>query len=105
MAPRSSLYGLGVHQLEPFGVRLHEAVLDAVVDHLHEVAGAVIANAEVAILRCEREKDRLQVPADLAVAADHQAIAFLEAPDTAARSGVDVANPLVASDCARRTSS
>jgi hypothetical protein len=28
------------HQIEAFGERLHQAVLDAVVDHLHEVAGA-----------------------------------------------------------------
>ena len=29
-----------VHELEALGVRLHQPVLDAVVDHLHEVAGA-----------------------------------------------------------------
>ena len=33
-----------------FGIRRHHAVLDAVVDHLHEMAGAVRAAMEVALL-------------------------------------------------------
>ncbi len=36
---------------KPFGVGLHEAVLDAVVDHLHEVPGARGAAVEIALLR------------------------------------------------------
>ncbi len=70
----------GVHQLEAFGVRLHQAVLDAVVNHLHVVAGAVIADAQVAVLRRERQEDRLEPLADVRLAADHQAVAFVRAP-------------------------
>ena len=41
------------HNVEAFGVRLHQAVLDAVVDHLHEVTGAGGAAVEIALLgRC-----------------------------------------------------
>ena len=42
----------GVAQdVEAFGVRLHQAVLDPVVDHLHEVAGARRTAMQVATLR------------------------------------------------------
>ena len=51
-----------VHQLEAFGVGLHQPVLDAVVDHLHVVAGAVIADAQVAVGRRQRQEDRLELP-------------------------------------------
>ena len=54
-----------MHQLEAFGVGLHQAVLDAVVDHLHVVAGAVVADAQVAVGRRQRQEDRLEPPADL----------------------------------------
>ena len=40
-----------VHDLEALGVGLHQAVLDAVVDHLHVVAGARPADVEVAVRR------------------------------------------------------
>ena len=39
-----------LEDVEALGVRLHEAVLDAVVDHLHEVAGAGRAAVEPALL-------------------------------------------------------
>src|SRR2546426_5116546 len=79
-----------VHQLEALRVRLHESVLDAVVDHLHVVTGAVIADVQIAILRREREKDWLESRADVGFAADHQAVAFLQPPDPAAHARVDV---------------
>ena len=47
----------GVHDLEAFGVGLHQAVLDAVVDHLHVVAGARSADVQVAAGRGERRED------------------------------------------------
>ena len=40
-----------LEHLEPLGVGLHQAVLDPVVDHLHEVAGARPADVRVAVLR------------------------------------------------------
>ena len=50
----------GVHELEALGVGLHEPVLDPVVHHLHEVAGAGRADVRVAVLRSERREDGLQ---------------------------------------------
>ncbi len=47
------------HDLESLGVGLHEAVLDAVVDHLDEVAGARRADVGVTALGGEGEEDRL----------------------------------------------
>ena len=43
-----------LEHLEALGVRLHHAVLDAVVDHLDEVAGAVRADQAVAVLGRQR---------------------------------------------------
>ena len=61
---------LGVpHDLEPLRVRLHQAVLDPVVDHLREVARAGWADVRVAVLGSERaeggldERDRLGLAA------------------------------------------
>ena len=81
-----------MHQLEPFGVRLHQAVLDAVVNHLDVVAGAVVADAQIAVFGCEREKDRLEPPAHRQLAADHETKSLGETPDAAARSSVNVVN-------------
>ena len=53
------LVGLG-HDLEAFGIGLHEPVLDAVVHHLHEVARTDGADVRVAALRCQRQEDRLR---------------------------------------------
>ena len=52
------LGGLG-HDLEPLGVGLHEAVLDAVVDHLDEVAGPGRSDVGVAALGGEGEEGGL----------------------------------------------
>ena len=51
-----TLPGVGLlEQVEPFGVRGHEPVLDAVVHHLHEVAGAARTAVQVAAAaRCRR---------------------------------------------------
>ena len=82
-----------VHQLEAFRIGLHEAVLDAVVDHLHIMAGAVRADMQVAALGRQRPEHRLQAPAHVGLAAHHQTVALGQAPDPAARSGVDIMNP------------
>ena len=60
----SMLYSLASQQFEAFRVGLHQAVLDAVVDHLHVVAGARVADAQVAVGRGQRLKigsSRVQV--------------------------------------------
>src|SRR6185312_6648153 len=87
---------------------LHEAVLNAVVHHLHEVAGAHRAAMQPAILRGallafaagswwnaaaagrQRLPDGRQPLDRLGLAADHQAVAAVEAPHAAAGAGVDV---------------
>ena len=79
-----------VHDLEAFGVGLHEPVLDPVVDHLHVVPGTRAADVEVAALRRQGLEDRLERLDGLTVAADHQAVPDLEPPDPAARPGIDV---------------
>src|SRR5205814_5442926 len=76
--------------VEALRVRLHEPVLDAVVNHLHEVAGAGGPRVHVAAFRRERLEDRLEALHDGLVAAHHEAVAALEAPDPAARADVDI---------------
>jgi hypothetical protein len=78
-----------LHQLEAFGVRLHQAVLDPVVHHLHEVAGAGGTDVRVAALGRERLEDRLEPLHGLVVAADHEAEPDLQPPDTARDPCVD----------------
>src|SRR6266511_1771488 len=99
-------------EVEALGVGLHEPVLDAVVDHLHEVARAVRAAVEIAVLsaagagaarrrwrggaaRGERPEHGLEPLEGVAIAAHHEAVAALETEDAAARPGVEVADPLL----------
>ena len=95
-----------VHQLEALGVGLHDPVLDAVVDHLHEVAGARVAEVAPAVRRGEHVEDRREPLHRVLVAADHHAVADLEPPDAAGRADVDVVDALDRrASAARRTSS
>src|SRR4051812_33021962 len=87
-----------VHDLEALGVRLHQAVLDAVVDHLHVVAGARAADVEVAAFGREAREDGLEALHRLGLPADHEAGADLEAPDPARHARVDVVDPLLLQD-------
>ncbi len=82
------LVGLG-HDLEALGVGLHEAVLDAVVDHLHEMPGPDRPDVGVAALGRQGEEDGLGGRDRLGAPAHHQAVAVLEAPYTAGGAGVD----------------
>src|SRR6185437_7862908 len=77
---------------KPFGIRLHHSVFDAVVDHLHEVARADWADAAPALVtgRSECFKNGLQAIDDFFIAADHHAVAFLEAPHAAAGAAIDI---------------
>ena len=79
----------GVHDLEPLAVGLHEAVLDPVVHHLHEVAGTGRADMGPAVFGRERAEDRLEPFDGLVGAAGHQAEALLQPPDTARDADVD----------------
>src|SRR6478752_9471463 len=79
-----------VQDLEALCIGLHQAVFDAVVDHLHVVAGARTADVEVAAGRGERGEDRDERLDRVGVATDHQAVADLEAPDPTRCAGIDV---------------
>src|ERR671916_3083679 len=74
-----------MHDLEPFGVGLEHGVLYPVVDHLDEVPGPGYAHVGVAVLGGEGLQGGLYVLVGLPVAADHEAVADLEAPDPTAR--------------------
>ena len=81
------LGGIG-HDLEAFGIGLHQPVLDAVVHHLHEVAGTDAPHVGVAALGCEGEEDRLRDRDRLRTAPDHDAVAVLQAPHAPRGTGV-----------------
>ena len=85
------------HDLESFGICLHEAVLDAVVDHLDEVAGTGRSHMGVAALRSQRQERRFGHRHRLLGASDHQAVPLLQAPDTAGGARVDQSDALAAS--------
>jgi hypothetical protein len=86
--------GRGGEHVESFRIRGHDAVLDPVVDHLHEVARAHGAAMQVALLvRSQCPEDRIEPLHRGFLAADHQAVAVLQAPHPAARADVDVLDP------------
>src|SRR5262249_24912206 len=98
---------------QSFGVSCHESVLDAVVDHLDEVAGPVRAAVQVSLLGgaadlvttgrtrdvvaptwCERREDRVETLHHIRLAADHHAVAAFQSPDTAAGADIYIVNLL-----------
>src|SRR5262249_45757594 len=97
---------------ETLRISLHQAVLDAVVDHLYEMPGAARTAVEVAALRArvasvasrrarnvafagrKRGKNRIEQFERTAVAADHHAVAALEAPHAAAGADVEIMHAL-----------
>src|SRR5262245_10209875 len=101
------------HDVEAFGVGLHQAVLDAVVNHLDEMTRACGAAMQITFFRRalyvlaarsagdppstgrEGFEDRLEAPEDLFLAADHQTIAALGAPDAARRADVEIMDALL----------
>src|SRR4029077_19136845 len=100
----------GPNDAESFGVGGHDAVLDAIVNHLDEVAAAIGAAVQVALFRgatdfftaggagdianpgSEAGEKGIEMFDHLFSAADHHAIAALESPDTAAGADIDVVN-------------
>ena len=85
------------HDLESLGIGLHQPVLDAVVDHLHEVPGPGRADMGVATLRRQGEERRLGHGDRLVGAPDHEAVALGQAPDAAGGAGIDEGDPVAAS--------
>src|SRR6266446_8995002 len=100
---------IGVAQnVHPFRISGHDAILDPIVDHLDEVAGAVAAAAQVTELggaadllasgrardvACagrERLKDRIEALHGSFRPADHHAITALQAPDAATGSDIHI---------------
>src|SRR6266699_6959930 len=85
---------------QPFSVRSHETVLDAVVDHLDEVTSAVGTAVQVTLFggavklfasrrawyvtrpRRQRREDWIEVLNHSRFASDHHAVAALQAPHT-----------------------
>ena len=67
-----------LEDLKSLGEGLHHAVLDAVVDHLHVVAGTGRADAPETLGRGRRQrlKDGLQPRIGIGVASHHQAVSL-----------------------------
>ena len=95
-----------LEHVQALGVRLHDPVLDPVVDHLHEVPGPGRAAVEPALLfrrrvafaawrpgrrldsGSQRLEHRREATDSLILAADHQAVAAAKAPDSTAHADV-----------------
>src|SRR5271156_1044102 len=115
--------GLGIHRMSlladigvaqdvhPFGIGGHDSVFHSVVNHLHEMAGAVGAAMQVAILggavldffatrgaldglviaaRGERRENRIEMLHYAILAADHLTVAALEPEDAAAGPRINI---------------
>src|SRR6267154_738259 len=94
--------------VESLGIGLHQAIFDAVVNHLDEVPGADRAGMNIALLdariaslaaagaldiadaRRQACEDRIEAIDHRLVAADHYAIAARDAPHAARRADVDI---------------
>ena len=88
----------------------HDAILNAIMNHFHEVAGTVWPAVKVTLLgssahlfssRCSRccidarsqgREDRVEMLDDVLLTADHQAVTTLKAPDASTRSNVNIVN-------------
>jgi hypothetical protein len=90
-----------VEHVEALSVGLHEPVLDAVVDHLHVVAGARVAEAQPAartdrrralLVRGRRQhvEDRCKALDRFRRSSDHHAVADFQPPYTTARADVHI---------------
>src|ERR1043165_8362405 len=94
--------------VEALRIGLHQPVFDAVVDHLHEMAGAARPGMDVAlpgpriaalpgrrrrnVARAghERAEYRIEPLHHGFLAADHQAVAALQPPHAAARADIEI---------------
>src|SRR5262245_29751081 len=98
---------------EPLGVGGHEAVLDSVVHHLDEVAGAVWPTVQITLFssaadplasgsprnvartRGQPLENRVEVLDDVFLASNHHAVTAFQTPDAAAGTNVVVVNKFV----------
>ena len=76
---------------------MHHAVLDAVVNHLHEMAGAVAAYVAPSFVGAGRQglQEWADMVDDFIFAADHHAVSLFQAPDAAAGAHVDIMKPFL----------
>src|SRR5437870_1954716 len=77
-----------VQDLEAFGIGLHHPVLDAVVDHLNEVASPVWTEQSVAVFWRQRLDDGFYPRECLRRAAGHDRVTDREPPDATAGAAV-----------------
>ena len=95
---------------DTFRIGGHDSILDPVMDHLHEMAGAVRPAMQVTLFgsaaklvaagsarhlprpRREGGENRIETPNYLCVAANHHAITTVQAPNAAAGSDIDIVN-------------
>src|SRR5579871_5541252 len=96
--------------IQALSVRGHDSVLDSVVHHLDEMAGAVGPTVQIALLGCAAKflaagrpgnvadsggqggEDGIEPLHDIFLAANHHAVAALQTPHTAAGADIDVMN-------------
>src|SRR5437763_15390433 len=101
----------GAQDADALRVSRHDAVFDAVMDHLDEVAGAVRPAMQVTVLgsaadglparsgryiassRSQRGNQRVEMPDDLCFTADHHAVVALQPPNSAASPDIHVLAP------------
>src|SRR6478609_7852733 len=107
-------FDIGVlENIKTLGIGLHQAVLDAVVDHLDEMSGAdgtgmdiTLFDARVAAIAAgrardvadawrQRREDRIEAIHHLLLTADHHAIAAVDAPDAARGTDIDIEQALL----------
>ncbi len=98
------------HDVEAFAVGLHQPVFDAVMHHLDEVpcavgtavqiaemrgtafCGAAVSGLHFALSWRQRLEDWFELPEDIGLGPDHQAVTAIYAPDAAAGARIDVVN-------------
>src|SRR5215470_3877250 len=103
----------GSQDAQTLGVGAHDAVFDAVVNHLHKVAGAIWPAMQIALLggaagllasrrarylvahaRSQPGEDWIEVLDYIVLAANHHAVTSLQAPNPTARPNIHVVNSL-----------
>jgi hypothetical protein len=99
-----------MQHVQSLSVRGHQSILDAVMHHLHEVAGAGLTAMQVTIssrtriscaTRCRRNcltsrresfEDGIEISNDVFLAANHLAVTTIESPNSTACPHVDIMN-------------
>ncbi len=84
-------FRLVLHQLKPFGISLHQSVFDAIVDHLHEMAGATGTDISPPFVCCWSQglEDGAQLLHDGLIAANHHAVTLGQPPNATTGPNID----------------